>query len=59
MNVLVKDSTAQFKLDRTHVQHGFDTKINVFHFTRVHARLMMSNLLYEALVNTLYVWTTV
>ena len=30
MNVLVKDSTAQFKLDRTHVQHGFDTKIDFF-----------------------------
>ena len=40
-------STAQFKLDRTCMQHGLDTTCFSFHMRasmRVHARLMMSNL---------------
>ena len=50
--------TAQFKLDRTHLQHGFDTTRFSFHTRaslRVHTRLMTSNLLCIALVYTLNV----
>ena len=57
-----KYGTAQFKLDRTQVQHVLDTTHFSFH-TRasihVHARLMMSNLLCKALVYTRDMCTTV
>ena len=53
---------AQFKLDRTHVQHGLNTTCFSFHMgasMHVHARLMMSNLPCIALVYTLDMCTTV
>ena len=49
-------STAQFKLDRTRVQHGLDTTHFSFHMRasmHVHARLMISNLRCIALVYAL------
>ena len=49
-------STAQFKLDRTSVQHGLDTTCFSFHrraSMHVHARLMTSNLPCIALVYAL------
>ena len=48
--------TAQFKLDRTCVQHGLDMTHFSFHTRaslRVHARLVMSNLPCKALVYAL------
>ena len=53
---------AQFKLDRTCMQHGLDTTHFSFHMhasMRVHTRLMTSNLLYKALMYALDVCTTV
>ena len=55
-------ATAQFKLDRTRVQHGLNMTCFTFctHASmRVHARLMTSNLSFRALVYTLDVCTTV
>ena len=52
--------TAQFKLDSTHMQQGHDTARFSFHMhasLHVHARLVMSNPLYKALVYTLDVCT--
>ena len=49
-------STAQFKLDRTRVQQGHDTKRFSFHMRaslRAHARLMTSSLSCIALVYAL------
>ena len=51
-----RHGTAQFKLDRTHVQQGHDTTCFSFHTCaslRVHARLMTSNLPCIALVYAL------
>ena len=48
------NSTAQFKVDRSHVWHWLNT--TRFLFTRVHIRLMTSNLLFTALVYTLDVF---
>ena len=62
MNIIMVHTygTAQFKLDRTHVQQGHDTTRFLFH-TRaslhVHARLVMSNLPCKALVYALDVCT--
>ena len=55
-------ATAQFKLERTCVQHGLDTTHFSFHThasMHVHARLMTSNLLCKALVYALDMCTTV
>ena len=55
-------STAQIKLDRTHVQHGLNTTCLSFYMRasmRVHAGLMISNLSFKALVYALDVCTTV
>ena len=46
-------STAQFKLDRTRMQHGLDTTCFSFHVRasiHMHTRLMTSNLPFKALV---------
>ena len=53
-------STAQFKPDRTRVQHGLDTTRSSFHTCasmHVHARLMTSNLMCIALVYALDICT--
>ena len=54
------NGTAQFKLDRTHVQQGHDTTHFSFRMhasLRVHARLVTSNLPCKALVYALDVCT--
>ena len=54
--------TAQFKLDRTRVQHGLNTTRFSFYMRasmRVHTRLMTSYLLLKTLVYTLDVCMTV
>ena len=61
-NHILKYSIAQFKLDKTCVQHGLNATRFSFHTCasmHVHTRLMTSNLPCIALVYTLDVCTTV
>ena len=58
--ITITYSTAQFKLDRTRVQHGLDMTYFLFHMCAsmcVHTRLVMSNLPCIALMYALDVCT--